>query len=78
MARASFARRREVLSVDLAIVFKIVLIGIVTTIATLLLKRAGREEIATVASLVGLAIALVMMLDVIVQLYDSVRSLFDL
>ncbi len=63
---------------DLNVVLKIVIVGLVTTIASLILKRAGREEIATVVSLVGLAIALVMMLDVVVQLYDTLRSLFEL
>ena len=63
---------------DLAIILKIAAIGIITAIATMLLKRAGRDEIATVVSVVGLVIALIMMLDVIVQLYDTLKSLFDL
>ena len=46
--------------------------------ASLILKRAARDEIATVVSLVGLAIALVMMVDVVVQLFDTLRSLFGL
>ena len=37
----------------------------------MLLKRAGKEEIATVVSVVGLVIALVMMLDSIAQLYET-------
>ncbi len=63
---------------DFAIILKIAAIGIVTAIASMLLKRAGKEEISTVVSVVGLAVALVMMLDVIVQLYDTLQSLFEL
>lgn len=63
---------------DISIILKIVAIGIVTAIAAMLLKRAGKDEIATVVSVVGLVIALVMMLDVIVQLYDTLQSLFNL
>ena len=63
---------------DITIILKIAAIGIITAIATMLLKRAGKDEIATVVSVVGLVIALVMMLDVIVQLYDTLQSLFDL
>ncbi len=63
---------------DIAIILKIAAVGIITAIATMLLKRSGREEIATVVSVVGLVVALVMMLDVIVQLYDTLRALFDL
>ena len=63
---------------DIAIILKIVTIGIVTAIATMLLKRAGKDEIATVVSVVGLIVALVLMLDVVVQLYDTLQDLFDL
>ncbi len=63
---------------DIAIILKIATIGIVTAIATMLLKRAGKDEIATVVSVVGLIVALVLMLDVVVQLYDTLQDLFDL
>ena len=55
---------------ELTVIFKIVAVGLVTAICGLVLKRAGREEIATVVSLVGLAVSLVM--------YDTLRSLFGL
>ncbi len=63
---------------EISVILKIAAIGIITAIASMLLKRSGRDEIATVVSVVGLVVALVMMLDVIVQLYDTVRSLFGL
>lgn len=63
---------------DIAIILKIAAVGIITAIATMLLKRSGKDEIATVVSVVGLVVALVMMLDVIVQLYDTLQALFDL
>ncbi len=63
---------------DIAIILKIAAVGIITAIANMILKRSGKDEIATVVSVVGLVVALVMMLDVIVQLYDTLQSLFDL
>lgn len=63
---------------DLTIIIKIAAVGIITAIACMLLKRAGRDEIATVVSVVGLVVALVMMLDTIAQLYDTLKTLFDL
>lgn len=63
---------------DLAIIIKIAAVGIITAIACMLLKRAGKDEIATVVSVVGLVVALVMMLDVITQLYETLRALFEL
>ncbi len=63
---------------EITVIFKIVAVGLITAVASLILKRAARDEIATVVSLVGLAIALVMMVDVVVQLFDTLRSLFGL
>lgn len=63
---------------DISIIIKIAAVGIITAIAGMLLKRAGKDEIATVVSVVGLVVALVMMLDTIVQLYDTLRALFEL
>lgn len=63
---------------DLIIIVKIAAVGIITAIAGMLLKRAGKDEIATVVSVVGLVVALVMMLDVIAQLYETLRALFEL
>ena len=63
---------------ELTVIFKIVAIVLITAICGLVLKRAGKEEIATVVSLLGLVVCLVMMTDAVVQLYDSLRSLFGL
>ena len=63
---------------DLTIIIKNAVVGKITAIAGMLLKRAGKDEIATVVSVVGLIVALVMMLDAIVQLYDTLRALFEL
>ena len=63
---------------DITVILKIALVGIITAIAGMLLKRAGKDEIATVISVVGLIVALLMMLDSVVQLYDTIQSLFDL
>ncbi|MCM1195097.1 MAG: stage III sporulation protein AC [Firmicutes bacterium] len=62
---------------DITIIIKIAAVGIITAIAGMLLKRSGKEEIATVVSVVGLTVALVMMLDTLVQLYDTLKALFD-
>ena len=63
---------------DITIIIKIAAVGIITAIAGMLLKRAGKDEIATVVSVVGLVVALIMMLDTVVQLYETLRSLFEL
>ena len=66
------------MNMDIMIILKIVAVCIITAIAGMLLKRAGKDEIATVVSVVGLVVALIMMLDSIAQLYDTLKGLFDL
>lgn len=63
---------------EITVIVKIAVVGVITAVASMILKRANREEIATVVSIVGLVIALVMMLDVITQLYDTLQTLFGI
>ncbi len=66
-----------VINMDIMIIIKIAIVGIITAIAGMLLKRAGKDEIATVVSIVGLVVALIMMLDTIAQLYETLKALFN-
>lgn len=59
------------------IILKIAAVGIITAIAAMILKKSGRDEIATVISVVGLVVAFILMLDSLSQLYDTLKSLFD-
>ena len=63
---------------EIDIIFKIAAVGIIVTIICQLLKKSEREDIATIVSLAGLVIVLTVVLDMVVDLSDSVRSLFDL
>ena len=63
------------MSVD--IIFKIAGIGLVTSIVNQILKHLGKEEIATVTTLAGLIICLLMVLDLVQNLLDTVKNLFS-
>jgi len=58
--------------------FKIAGVGILVAVITQLLKQSGRDEMATIAAITGLVIGLLMMLDMIADLFDNVRRVFDL
>ena len=60
------------------ILFKIASVGVIAAIVTLLLKQSGRDEIATIAAIAGLIIGLLMMLDMVEELLNSVRQVFNL
>ncbi len=60
------------------IIFKIAAIGILTAIVNQVLKYAGKDEIATLATLAGVIIVLLMLINMIGELFESVKVLFQL
>lgn len=63
---------------DVEMLFKIAGVGIVAAVVTQLLKQSGRDEMATIAAIAGLIIGLTMMLDMVEELFNSVRAVFNL
>lgn len=60
------------------IVFKIAAIGILVAVLSQVLTRAGREDIATLTTIAGLIVVLVMVVNLISDFFGSVRSIFSL
>ncbi len=60
------------------IVFKIAGIGILVAIIAQVLKQAGKDEIATLATLAGIIVVLYMIVDMIGELFTSVQNIFSL
>ena len=60
------------------IIFKIAAIGILTAMINTILKKADKDEIATLSTIAGLILVLLMVLDMVVHLFDTIRALFAL
>ncbi len=60
------------------IIFKIAAIGILTAMINQILSSTGKSELATLTNLASLVIVLAMVLSMIVDLFDSVKSIFNL
>ena len=58
------------------LIFKIAAVGIIVTILNQVLVRSGREEQATMTTLAGLVVVLMIVAQKIAQLFDLVQSLF--
>ncbi len=58
--------------------FRIAGIGLLTTVVAAILKRAGREELATLSTVAGLAIVLLMVVSLVADLLTQVRTIFQL
>lgn len=63
---------------DVSLIFKIAAIGIVVSVLNQVLARSGREEQATMTTLAGLVVVLMMVVQQIADLFDLVQTLFGL
>ena len=61
---------------DIDLVFKIAAMGIIVSILNQVLSRSGRDEQATMTTLAGLVVVLMMIAQKISELVDLVKSLF--
>ena len=61
---------------DIDLIFKIAAIGMIVSILNQVLSRSGREEQATMTTLAGLVVVLMMLAQKISELFDLVKSLF--
>lgn len=63
---------------DVDFIFKIAAIGIIVTVLNQLLVRSGREEQAMMTTLAGLVVVMLMIVSVIGELFNTVKSVFGL
>ena len=63
---------------EVDLIFKIAAIGILVAVLNQVLTRAGRDEQATMTTLTGLVVVLMMVVREISALFDLVKTLFDL
>lgn len=62
---------------EIDLIFKIAAIGIIVSILNQVLSRSGREEQATMTSLAGLVVVLMILTRKIAELFDLVKTLFE-
>ncbi|MDI3519376.1 MAG: stage sporulation protein [Caldanaerobacter sp.] len=63
---------------NIDIIFKIAAIGILVTVLNQILIRSGREEQAMMVTLAGIVIVLMMVIHLINNLFNTVKTIFHL
>ena len=63
---------------DVDLIFKIAAIGLLVSVLNQVLSRSGRDEQATMTTLAGLVVVLMMVVQQISGLFDLVKDLFGL
>ena len=61
---------------EIDLIFKIAAVGIIVSILNQVLVRSGREEQATMTSLAGFVVVLMIVVQRIAELFDLVKTLF--
>jgi len=64
--------------VEVDLLFKLAGLGIVVAVLSQVLSRAGREELGTLVTVAGLVIALFLVVNLVSDLFASLKSLFSL
>ena len=63
---------------NIEILFQIAVVGIIVAVLSQILSRSDRPEQATLVSIAGLVIVLLMIVGEIGTLFDTLRSVFQL
>ena len=58
------------------VIFKIAAVGLITAMVGAVPKKSGKDEIATLVGLVGLVIVLLLVVDMLSQLFTTMQSVF--
>jgi stage III sporulation protein AC len=63
---------------DIGLLFKIAVIGILVVIIDKILKGSGKEDIAVLTNMTGIVIILLLLVNLINKLFNAVRTMFQL
>ena len=63
---------------DVDLIFKIAAVGLLVAVLNLLLTRSGRDEQALMTTIAGLIVVLFILIQRIAELFDLIRTLFEL
>lgn len=62
---------------DIDIIFKIAAIGVAIALLNQILIKAGREDTAMLTTLAGIIIVLFLIIDMISEFFETVKTLFQ-
>lgn len=62
---------------EIGILFKMAAVGIIITVICQILKKSDRDDIATLVSIVGLVIVMLVVVGMIGDLFEEIQRVFD-
>lgn len=61
---------------DISIILKIAGVGVLVSVASAILNKSGRDEQAMMVTVAGIVVVMLMLVDEMGVLFDSVQSVF--
>lgn len=65
------------MTMEVDLIFKIAAVGIIVSILNQVLSRSGRDEQATMTTLAGVVVVLMILAQRIAELFQLVKTLFE-
>ncbi len=62
---------------DISAIFKIAGIGILTAVLNIILEKSDKKEMATLVTLTGVMIALFFVVNMVGELFTSLKTIFN-
>jgi len=66
------------LSINIDLIFKLAAVGILIAVIHTVLSKAGKDELGHLITLAGVALVFMVVVDLLTQLFSSVKTLFNL
>ena len=66
------------MDINIDIVFKIAAVGVLIAVLSQLLIKSGRDDIALMVSVTGLIIVLLVVVQMVSDLFENIKSIFGL
>ena len=62
---------------DVDLIFKLAALGILVSVLNLLLSRSGRDDYGLIVTLAGLLVSLLVIVNKVSELFETIRVLFE-
>lgn len=62
---------------DVDLIFKLAALGILVSVLNLLLSKSGRDDYGLIVTLAGLIVSLLVIIQKVSELFETIRTLFE-
>ena len=72
-----YQAQTEVQKMDVDLIFKLAALGILVSVLNMVLSRSGRDDYGLIVTLAGLLLSLLVIVEKVSELFQTIRTLFE-